>query len=81
MAEASSVHCTSRNAAHIDTQAMPFSSAKARTSAASASVKVSPATSLTPSIEVSAMPRQASASDVPKTFFSWVCAAFAEARA
>ncbi|CAM5475993.1 hypothetical protein STENM327S_08303 [Streptomyces tendae] len=45
-------------------------------------MNVSPVTSLTPSIEVSAMPRQASASEVPKTFRSWLCAAFkTEARA
>ena len=31
-----------------------------------------------PIIEVSAMPRHAAASDSPKTFFNWVCAALAE---
>ncbi|CAL9474501.1 hypothetical protein SUDANB54_02892 [Streptomyces sp. enrichment culture] len=42
---------------------------------------VSFSTSLTPSIGVSAMPRQAAASDSPKTSRSWACADRAAASA
>lgn len=75
---APSSHCRSRKVDHIDTQAISFSWANIRTCAASARAKVSPATSSTPLIEVSAMPRQAPASDSPNTFFNWACADSAE---